>query len=114
MKTEELSQKVLETIKDKHLKPKPKWEFMLKNYIIWILSITSLVVGSFAFAVIIYMVRNSNWDLYQNLSGNLLGLILASLPYFWFIFLIIFILISYYNFRHTKSGYRYKFYLIVV
>lgn len=114
MKPHDLSRKVLDTIKNKAIRPTPKWEFMLKNYAIWTMSIVSLVVGSFAFAVIVYMITNSDWDLYQDLSGSLLGFILASLPYLWLVFLILFIFLAHYNFRHTKTGYKHRFYLILI
>ena len=29
---EDLSQKILQTIEKKHMKPKPKWRFLLKNW----------------------------------------------------------------------------------
>lgn len=113
MPNKDITQTVLETIKDKKIIPRPKWEFVMKNYFIWTVSIISLIIGSFAFAVIIYMFKNNDWDLYQQIGKNLLNFTLATLPYLWLIFLSLFIFLAYYNFKHTKSGYKYKLNLVI-
>lgn len=113
MSDNNLSQSVLKTIQDQKLKPKPRWEFVLKKYFIWVLSLLCLIIGSLAFAIIIYLVQNNDWDLYRTASSSLLGFIFTTLPYFWFLFLILFIAAAYYNFHHTSSGYKYKMHLIV-
>ena len=109
-----LSQEVIQKIKDKKILPRPKWKFVLKNYFIWIFGIISLVIGSLAMAVIIYMIRNNDWDLHERLSGSLFGTILMTLPYFWLIILVLFIGVVYYNIRHTKTGYHYNLLNIIL
>ena len=105
---QDLSQKVIETIKDKHLKPKPKWQFLLKDSVFWGVGILAILIGGLSFAVIIYMFVNSDWDVYSQLSNNFLSFFLLVLPYFWLIILGIFILIAYYNLKHTKKGYKFS------
>lgn len=109
-----ISQETLDAIKEKHIKPKPKWEFVLKEYLIWLFAGLSFLVGALAVAVIIHMVRSNDWDLYDRVSDNLLSFILATLPYAWLLLLAIFIALVYYNFKHTKNGYRFSFRLLVV
>lgn len=103
--TEKISRKIFKKIKQDHLKSKPRWEFLLKDYIIWTFFGISLVVGGLAFSVILHMVVNNDWDLYQYVSGSFLGFLLATLPYFWLIVLFLFIVLAYYNLKHTKKGY---------
>lgn len=109
----DLIREVLEKIKAKNIKPKPKWEFIFKEYLIWILAGFSLLVGSLAVAVIIHMIRNNDWDLYRKVSGGLAPFIFATPPYFWLLILAAFIALAYYNFKHTKSGYRFSLRLLV-
>jgi len=109
-----LSQKVLQKIKDKKITPKPRWEFLLKDYVIWGLGILCLLVGSLAMAVIIYMIQSNNWDLYEYVSDSLAGFIFATLPYFWIALLALFILAADYNLKHVKGGYRYRLPAVVV
>lgn len=112
--TENVSQKVFGEIKNKNIKPKPKWEFLLKDYFLWFLGITSLIIGAFAFSVIAYMFENNDWDVYEHINDSFLEFALATLPYFWMICLAGFILAARYNFLHTKKGYRRHLYLIII
>jgi len=41
-------------------------------------------------------------------------LLLLTLPYFWLIFLGLFVFVIYYNIKHTKRGYRYPIWLILL
>jgi hypothetical protein len=108
-----LGDKVLKKIKKDCICPKPRWQFLLKDYFIWFLFLISLLLGSFAFCVALYVLITNDWDLYQYLHTTLVGHILVSIPYFWFLFLAIFVCIAYYNFKYTKSGYRCETYFVV-
>ncbi len=109
-----LAEKIIKTIEEKKIKPRPKWEFVLKNYFIWAAAIITLIIGGLAFAVIIYLIRNSDWEIYQQINSSWLEFIILSLPYFWLLTFMALIAMAYYNFKHTKSGYKYRFHLIVV
>ena len=113
MTKRELSQAILEKIKSKHITPKPRWQFLLNDYAVWFFASFSVLLGSLAVAEIIFMMRHNDWGFYQQISGSITGFILASLPYFWIIFLLLFIGASYYNYRHTKMGYRHRFSVIM-
>jgi hypothetical protein len=104
----------LEEIKEKKIQPKPKWEFLLKEYLIWVFGIGSLLVGGLAFSVIIHMSITNDWDVYEYINNSLVSFILATLPYFWLMCLGIFIALAYYNFKHTKSGYHYQIHALVL
>lgn len=104
--SENISEKILETIKDQQLKPKPKWQFLLQDYMVWLSGLLAIMIGGLAFAVIIYMFVNNDWGLYPAVSNSLVYFIFKTLPYFWLIFLVLFIIIAYYNLKHTKQGYK--------
>jgi hypothetical protein len=114
MENESLSSKVIEQIQEKHIQPTPKWEFMLKNTALWAVLGFLLVVGSLASSVIIFMIDTNQWDLYDNVHHNIVAFIFASLPYFWLVFLALFIAAIYYYFHKTTSGYKYHAYAIVL
>ncbi len=113
MSHKNIVESVLKIIEKQHIQPRPKWEFMLKKYFTWTLTAITLIIGSLSFAVIIYLIKNNDWDLYKEIPDSLPQFILLTLPYFWLIFLILFILLIYYNFKHTKQGYKYGFNLII-
>jgi hypothetical protein len=109
----ELGKKVLEKIKEEKIGPKPRWRFLFKDYFIWLMFLISLIIGAIAFCVSLHILFENDWDLYQYLHRSLAGHILISIPYLWIIFLILFIGVAYYNFKHTKEGYRRETYMIV-
>jgi hypothetical protein len=114
MENESISSKVIEQIQEKHIQPTPKWEFALKNVVIWVVLGFLLIVGSLGSSVIIFMIDTNQWDLYDNVHHNIVAFIFASLPYFWLIVLALFISAIYYYFHKTTSGYKYHAYAIVL
>lgn len=105
MEEKNITQEIFDKIKD--TKPKPRWQFLLKDYLIWLAACLALVISSLAFSVVIYMLINNDWDVYGRISSSLWEFIFLTLPYFWLLFLGMFILITYYNFKQTKKGYKY-------
>lgn len=101
-----ISSSVLEQIQNKEIAPKPKWSFLVKDSLVWIFGLLSLFVGSIGFAVILYMILNNDWDVITDAASKR-SIILASLPYFWIVVMVLFVLITEYNIRHTKNGYKY-------
>jgi len=110
MTGENLVKKVLDKIKSGGIKPKPKWQFLLKDWLIWLFFVLTIVFGGLAFSATIFLVRINDWDLYGRLP---IPFFLKTLPFFWIIIVLIFIGLAYYNFKHTQSGYRYRFWVIV-
>jgi hypothetical protein len=103
-----ISDKILEKIKEDKIRPKAKWEFLLKDYFIWSLFGFCLFLGSLASSVVIYLMRNNDWDLYKYASGSFFEFFFITLPYFWLIIFIIFIVVAFINFKHTKKGYLFS------
>jgi hypothetical protein len=114
MSNKNVSQDTLKKIQNKAIKPKPRWHFLLKDYVVWILGSISLLIGSLSFSVVLYMLINNDWDVYSQISGSMWQFTLTTLPYFWLLFLLIFILAAYYNFRHTKGGYRFDINKLII
>jgi len=109
-----ISEEVLKRIKEENIKPKSYWHFATKNYFIWLLFAISIILGSFAFSMILFMFRQLDWDIYRYLGDSLLKSIFIGLPYFWLIFFALFLGVAYYNFIHTKKGYRFRFLSIIL
>lgn len=110
----EISKKALERIKKEKIEPTPKWKFLLKDYITWFSFVLSIIIGSFGFAMVLFMLLNHDWDIYRYLNRTFIEHLLVSLPYLWILFLLFFIFLADYNLKHTKRGYRYKTYLVLL
>lgn len=100
-------QKLVDKIKQEKLTPRPRWRFLLKDYVVWIFGILSLIIGALAVAVMMSLLKYSNWDIRTETHKTVWQFFLLTLPYFWIIFLGLFVFILYYNLKHTKRGYRY-------
>jgi hypothetical protein len=107
MTDHELSTAVLHEIKDKHIVPKPRWEFLLKDSAVWIAGIASFIVGGISISVMIHLLASDDFAIAVESGFDPAAIYLASIPYFWILFFIAFLSIARYNLKHTKRGYRY-------
>ena len=107
-------QKLIAKIKEEKIAPKPRWHFLLKNSVIWGVGLLALLIGAASVSVMIYLFKYNDLDIWSETHSSLGETILLILPYFWLIFLGLFVFILYYNIKHTKSGYRYSMWLILV
>jgi len=101
-------EELLHQIKEKNIQPKPRWEFLAKNYAIWILGGLSLILGAISMSLVFYMIRYSDLDVYRRIGGFSWGNIMLIIPVFWIICLALFIFIVLCDVKHTKTGYRYS------
>lgn len=107
MNEQELSDIVLNEIKDKHITPKPRWEFLLKDSAVWITGTASFIVGGIAVSVMIHLLTSDDFAIAVANGRSPGAVFLGSIPYFWILFFIGFLIIARYNLKHTKRGYRY-------
>lgn len=103
---EKFEKEILNKIKTEDLKP--RWRFLLKDYVIWILGGLSVLIGGLVFSVMIYLLANGDWHAYERIRLGFLEFIWLYLPIFWIILLVIFIFSAYYYIKHTKKGYKYS------
>lgn len=108
-----ISQNILDKIKKEQITPIPKWHFLLKKGVLWSFFTLSILIGSLAFSVILRLLVDSDWDISNLLCGSYWRCIIMNLPYFWLVFLLGFLALAYYHFRHTTKGYRYTSFWIV-
>ena len=103
-----LKKQIMSKICEKSIKPKPRINFIVKESLVWILSLLSLIIGSFATSSIIFLIQNSDWDIYENLNDNIVEFTILTLPYFWIILLIAIITIINTNLKNTNKCYKYN------
>jgi hypothetical protein len=108
------SEKILQSIKETHLAPAPRWKFRARNSVIWTMFAVALLVGSLSLSVIIDQLVNHDWDIYRYLHKTFLQYLLLSLPYLWIVCAAVFSLLAYYYFVHTRGWYRHRVYRVVL
>ena len=112
--TDHLAQRVFEHIKDEHLTPRPRWEFIFKNYLFWTLGALAVVLGALACSATLFEVENVDWRLSVATHSSFFSFFLVAVPFVWILTLALFILIGYINIRRTNHGYRYSLTLIAI
>jgi hypothetical protein len=107
------SDSILHEIEKRKVVPIPRWHFLIKRFSFWILAIISVLTGSISMATAIYVFLDNDFIADQDYINRyfdqqpLIEDIVKSIPYLWLTALVLFILVAYYGFRHTKKGYRY-------
>lgn len=109
----DISKNILQKIKKEKIRPYSKKHFLMKKSFIWTLFGLSVLLGIVACSVSIFQLKHSEWDLYKRSNYSLIEFLAMVIPYFWLIFLMIFIGIAYGYFRRTEKGYRYNTLLII-
>lgn len=104
----ELSKKIVEKIKQENIQPKPKWHFLLKDWVIWIVGGLAFVGGGIIFAVILYFYTTHDFELYHLMEESSVAIYLKTVPYIWVLLLALFVFLADYQLRHTKDGYKYS------
>jgi len=112
MDYQDFSKKIINQIKKDKIKPKPKWQFVVMNVLLWFFGLVALILGSFVFSVILYMFIDNDWDAVNYIGGNFIKFVFIIVPYFWLICLAIFSLAVFFIIRRTKKGYQYPFWKI--
>ncbi len=102
------SEKMLTKIKSRKVKQVPKWHFWAKNILFWTLFLISVKLGSLAFAIILFAIESTEFDMLSHITHSKIEFFLSMLPIFWIIFLGIFLWSAEWLFQKTKTGYRYS------
>ncbi len=112
MSDSKLEEKIIETIKEKRIEPTAKWKFIVENILIWFLFAMLIFAGSMIFSTIFFTVLYSGKSLPMAHPG-MFKRIFFNIPYFWIFLFSVFLFLAYYNFKHTKKGYRFSGCLII-
>jgi hypothetical protein len=107
-----ISEQVMEKLATDNIEPKAKWHYQAKQLALWTFGFLFVLLGGLAVAVMIFMVRNSDWDIYQLYHSSFAVYFLSNLPYVWFGLFILLIFVVDYNIKKTKKGYRYTLFTV--
>ena len=102
------SQKLLEKIQTEKIPQRSRKQFILKNVFFWTLFVFSIIIGGLSFSVIIFAFNQTDFDLLSHIPNSKIELFLGLLPFFWIVSCLIFLPISIFGIRHTKTGYRHS------
>ena len=104
---------IVDRIKEKNIKQRPKWYFTTLNTLIWICYIICILIGAASFSVILFSIHQTDFNLISHMSHSRLEMFLGILPFFWIIILLIFLFASIIIFHKSKSGYKFNWFRLL-
>lgn len=100
------SEKLIQTIRERDIKPAPRIYFVLKSAAVWGGFALAVALGAVAFSVILFSIQQTDFDLLGHLSHSRLEFVLVMLPFFWIASLFVFLLIAMSTYKHSGKGYK--------
>lgn len=107
-----LSSVVLDCIEE--MTPSARWKFACLNYFVWIAWALSVVFGAVSVAVLIYVGDHARFALFEATHDTPLSFFAEVLPYVWIGTFVAMGAFAYFNMRHTKCGYRYPMWQLLI
>ena len=113
------SDKIIREIEKRQVVPIPRWHFILKSAVFWVLALISVITGALSMVTAIYVFFDNDYIVDRAgieklfVERPFVEVIVQSIPYVWLFALGLFILAAYYGFRHTRKGYRYPTYRVI-
>lgn len=109
-----LSESIIKKIEENKIKPKPKFVFILKNSAFWILYVLSIFIGARSFELIIFGLRNVEWDFVSKAGTPKLIPLWQLFPLFWLIIFLFMIIAANLGLHHTYNGYKVRMRNIII
>jgi len=112
--TKNTAKEILSKIETECIEPVSKWKFQLHDVVLWVSGAIAVLIGGLAISVIIFVLANGQWAMVSLVGRSHIGMLMSTLPFYWILSLVLFLLIAHYNIKHTKHGYRYSIYKVLV
>lgn len=109
-----LGERILQRIKSENIAPTPRWHFIFSECVMWALWLSSILIGAAAVAVMLYVAIFASFSLYEATHDSVTTFILEVVPVMWVGTFVVMALLAYFNLRHTRRGYRYPVWLLMV
>jgi hypothetical protein len=100
-----LRERVLTSITEHGITPKPTWHFLLHESVVWLVACSALVVGSVASALTIYIASASRFMVHTIQFSSLEGLF-EMVPLLWLMLFSCAVFYAIHAMRDTRRGYR--------
>jgi hypothetical protein len=108
------SESLLQKIQKDHVTQTPRLFFIVTEYGMWALWLLSVFIGAVAFSIMIFFFMYAPVALYEITHEGFFDFFLYIMPYAWVIVFVCTALLAHFNLRHTKRGYRYEVWQILI
>lgn len=108
-----IEQKILEAIKCQKIKPRPKWHFRIREFILWSAFGMFTILSGLAAGAMFYLFSESDWHAYQKLNMNTMQSLISSIPIIWLLVIIVLGIAIYIDLKKTKNFYKRNTWLLL-
>lgn len=109
-----LADSILKKVEEEKITPIPAWYFTLVNIGFWAMWAASLLLGGVSMTMIIFMLVHAGWEYQPLVSESPARFLAVVIPYLWILSLGVMVLLSWFQIRHTRHGYKYSFTWLIV
>lgn len=104
----ELDKKILATIAERRLTPRPALYFLARRSVLWTLAALSVLLGAMSVSLALFAVSDLAATGGRGLDEMPLDDVLLNLPYVWLGSMVLFVASAVASFRQTPRGYRFR------
>lgn len=104
----------IEKIKEKNIRPEPRWKHLAKKYSTWLSFFAVVLFGAAAFSAAYFLVSELDWNLHAAVHRYSFFYYLSLIPYIWIIPFAILVFFAFLGLRKTENGYKYNFLKIIL
>lgn len=112
--SDDLAGKVLGRIQEEKVVPRPRWQFLVKDHLAWVLLALCLMIGAAAAGAMMFTFANAGWTYRMVTHDSWISFVIETAPVVWILIFVGVIVAVIENIRHTKHGYRYSFSILLV
>jgi len=100
--------KIIDIIKNENIRPTPGWVFTAKRLLTWSIFSMTILLGSLAFAVILFTIQESDFSITSHMGHSGVEFFLSLLPIIWLVFVVIFLGMAILSIRNSWKGYKFS------
>ena len=101
-----LTKSILNRIEQEDITPRSKWYYRIQYSSFWFLFGAMLVLGALSFAVMLFALNNTDFDIFQYVDNGGLQQLLSLMPFFWVFITGLAVGLAVWGIKHTKRGYK--------
>jgi len=106
MNPTKLSDSILKRIENEEIKPRSKWYHRVRYGSFWGIFAIMLVLGALSFAVMLFALFNTDFEIFDYVETSGLMQLIALMPFIWMFIIGLAIGLGVWGIKHTKHGYR--------
>ncbi len=100
--------RIMDSIKSESIRPKPKWTFSVRNFLVWFAFVTAVAIGAASFSIILLVLKHTDFILTDHILHSRIEMFLGLLPFIWLALLTAGLILAVLILSKTWKGYKFS------